>query len=210
MSTGEHAIDGGTYSNFIAINHAVELEAAKRAELVALYQSRLRRNNAERWFYILATVVLIALAVVVCWYLLTKKPSESTIASRDVVSEVPSATAQEDKEGFSSIAQAEAEAGMNPDAAEAPFITTNYTVFDRVVTPSGEPVVTGRVYEPESDTTPVEQYCYVEASGFDGSIQAIRLSATEKSTGELIEYELPEEYAGYREFATQYCRFNEQ
>lgn len=210
MSTGEHAIDGGTHSNFSAINHAVELEAAKRAELVALYQSRLRRNNAERWFYILATVVLIALAVVVCWYLLTKDTPETKSTSPGVLSEVSSATTRDDKAGFGTIAQAEAEAGMSPGAAEAAFIDTNYTVFDRVVTHSGEPVVTGRVYEPESITSPVEQYCYVEAVGFDGNIQAIRLSATEKNTGKLIEYELPEEHAEYREFATQYCRFSEQ
>jgi hypothetical protein len=156
--------------NFDAINHAIDADADRRNLMFSLYLSERSANKAQTFIHIACGISLIVLSVGLVWWLLS--PSRGALLiGPDTPASTPSAV-----ESLELLARAAEQQVQSVDAAERAFIDTSFTVFSRVILPSGEYVVTGRTFAPDNLREPTEQYCYLEKSAGAGELSGLPLA----------------------------------
>ncbi|MEJ6706759.1 MAG: hypothetical protein QNK49_03590 [Porticoccus sp.] len=137
-----------TAYNYAPYNAAVDNQLETQRELIAEARSRRKLIQSKWVFYITACIsMLICVGALVYWLLNNKNTINSATPSQaDTIKETSN---------LKQIAET---------ATEIYSIDTSYTVFNKTVMASGEIVVTGKDYEPDSLDTPVDQYCYLDSS----------------------------------------------
>ncbi len=178
-----------TVHNFDAMNSAIENEVQKQALWNAVYYSQRFENVARVVLYLVLTLSALALSATLIWWLL----QPANVAVR-IAPSVPA-----EQLGLNELAS-----NQVIPAADAPFTDTSFTVFQRTLAASGETVVTGKTYEPDSLSVPVEQYCYLESAGSAANVSAIPLASY--VAGKVA---IETDDAALRDYVSRYCRFVE-
>ena len=136
-----------TAYNFDPLNSAIDNQLETQRALIAEAKSRKRLLNNKRAFYLITCICMVAFTVVIIYWLLSKREI------MDVVSPSKSDTFEETYDLEQISGSSEEEYGVN----------TSYTVFKKTTMASGEIIVTGKEYEPDSLDKPVYQYCYLDS-----------------------------------------------
>ena len=136
-----------TAYNYAPYSAAVDNQLETQRELIAEAGSRRKLLQSKWLFYISACICMLIFCAALVYWLLNNK---------NTVNSATSSQADTTKER-STLKQIDEAAPVNYG------IDTSYTVFNKTVMASGEIVVTGKEYDPESLDTPVNQFCYLDS-----------------------------------------------
>jgi len=169
--------------NYDAIDQAAKSELSKFQALTALFRAHYLKSKALTFLYTCLGVSAVVIAIAVVYWLFIKTP----------VAPISKRESRLETAALKNLASKE---------PSEPMIETSFTVFSRVVTDTGEIVVTGKSYRKERLNTPYEQYCYLESVNSEVDIKAIRLAeVVDNKINSLTKDKL------FLEFGLLYCRF---
>ncbi len=177
------------------LNQAIEREAEKTSELLMIYRGRRYYDWSRIFFWISVSVAVLVLSGAIAWWIL-KDPVYENITRSYKGETYSGEDLQEEKKILTNLRIREG--GINKTIS----IDTSFTVF--IVTPldSGESVVTGKTYSPDSLAYPFSQYCYLATIGKPENLGGLKLATVIDDV-----YIFDTNDVELRSLAKRYCQF---
>ncbi len=212
-------------AEYSQINRAIERELERSNEILKDYRHIRHRSWSEIILYITCASAILITSIALSYWIYKVANREPLITNDAVTKTILSTTPEEATEQINTLTELskkdstsistvpdisssihssknENETSSSQSLNETQVVKTEFTVFKTIVTPSGEEVVTGKIFLPNNLSVPDSQYCYLNHLGNKNSFSGIYIARYRKDK---IIYDSDD--LDLRNIAAKYCRF---